>query len=197
MGRPLTQIPLGTRFSLWTVTGATYRIEVGRTGRVYTAPRTYVRVTCDCGHEAVRQMSDLKSGKSRHCLSCAQRRGPSDVRTIQKDKLSWLLEEKNSPCVDCGFTLPSYCMQFDHVEERGKKLFEINKATVRGRWSLEEVKAEREKCDLVCSNCHDHRTWERLNNLPHVPLNMKEPELCSGSGVSRCNAGAGARIVSR
>ena len=32
---------------------------------------------------------------------------------------------KNKPCMDCGHSFPPYVMEFDHVPERGKKLFNI------------------------------------------------------------------------
>jgi hypothetical protein len=44
-------------------------------------------------------------------------------------------------------------MQFDHV--RGEKEFGIAKALAKcGQITLEELRAEIAKCDVVCSNCH-------------------------------------------
>lgn len=69
------------------------------------------------------------------------------------------IEWKSKPCTDCGNLFPWYCMDHDHVPNRGEKLFEINKNTIRK--PLEIVLTEIEKCDLVCSNCHRRRTHER------------------------------------
>ncbi len=66
-------------------------------------------------------------------------------------------EIKKQPCVDCGNTFPTVCMDFDHV--RGRKLYNIGNMKSQA-WEL--VKAEIAKCDVVCSNCHRIRTNERL-----------------------------------
>lgn len=70
-----------------------------------------------------------------------------------------LVAAKAHPCKDCGHTFHHAAMQFDHV--RGEKLFILaNGMYLR---SLEEIEAEMEKCDLVCSNCHAVRTYERAH----------------------------------
>jgi hypothetical protein len=54
------------------------------------------------------------------------------------------------PCVDCGEKDP-VVLQFDHV--RGVKLSTIT--NIRG--SFERLKAEMEKCEVRCANCHLRR----------------------------------------
>ena len=58
------------------------------------------------------------------------------------------------PCVDCG-ECDMVVLQFDHV--RGKKLYGVGEM-IRRISSLASVKAEIEKCDVVCANCHIRRT---------------------------------------
>jgi hypothetical protein len=66
---------------------------------------------------------------------------------------------KAVPCQDCGRAFPAVCMDFDHrVGEQ--KLFNIGESTARIK-SLETMKAEIAKCDVVCSNCHRIRTAAR------------------------------------
>ncbi len=78
----------------------------------------------------------------------------------------WLAEQKTGPCLDCGETFHSASMDFDHV--RGMKVANIAKMWFRPR---EIVLAEIAKCDLVCANCHAHRTYCRGRNIPHYVLN--------------------------
>jgi DNA-binding CsgD family transcriptional regulator len=74
----------------------------------------------------------------------------------------WLKEEKEKdPCTDCGRFYKYYVMHFDHLPEF-EKLFNLA-AFKEYTGSLDIVKAERAKCDLVCGNCHAERTHRRLH----------------------------------
>lgn len=64
---------------------------------------------------------------------------------------------KEVPCKDCGNSYPYYVMDFDHV--RGEKKFNISNGS---RNSFNKLKNEIEKCDVVCSNCHRVRTFNRI-----------------------------------
>jgi hypothetical protein len=61
------------------------------------------------------------------------------------------------PCVDCGETNP-LVLTFDHV--RGIKKGNISDMVGRGR-SIDAIKAEIAKCDVVCFNCHMKREHKR------------------------------------
>lgn len=63
---------------------------------------------------------------------------------------------KESPCTDCGVAYPYYVMQFDHVTV-GRKPRHVATLTNSYRGLLREL----EHCNLVCSNCHEKRTWQR------------------------------------
>lgn len=178
-------IPTGTRFGKWVVTGEPVPYETSGGNRFLRSP-----VICDCGYITEVRTYQLRKGLSRACKKCCDGKinsgnfrkgaehfkylGPGNTRL--DIKRAWLFAEKSQPCVDCGRSFPYYCMELDHVPERGRKRFMVNLNACQSRKTLDELKEERKKCDLVCSVCHDHRTWERTNNLPHVPLNMEEPE---------------------
>lgn len=66
-------------------------------------------------------------------------------------------EAKNKPCTDCGCVFPWYVMDFDHV--RGEKRFGI--AQMLQHQGIETILLEIAKCDVVCSNCHRIRTFNR------------------------------------
>jgi hypothetical protein len=53
-------------------------------------------------------------------------------------------------------------MDFDHIAEHGKKINTISRLINTG--SIQKVKEEIEKCELVCANCHRIRTFSRLND---------------------------------
>ncbi len=65
---------------------------------------------------------------------------------------------KRRPCSDCGQRFHPAAMDFDHV--RGKKRMDICRLR-KHKVSLKTVLSEISKCDLVCSNCHRIRTYNR------------------------------------
>lgn len=78
-------------------------------------------------------------------------------KTRQKNR-DWLSKQKDRPCTDCGKNYPSYVMQFDHV--KGSKSFNLGEMG----HSIEKKEREIRKCDLVCANCHMHRTHGGLKS---------------------------------
>jgi hypothetical protein len=80
-------------------------------------------------------------------------------KTRQKMRRDRVKERKvGIPCADCSKTYPWYVMDYDHV--RGEKKFNLSIAGSK-MFSLEKIDAEIDKCDVVCSNCHRIRTFER------------------------------------
>jgi hypothetical protein len=67
---------------------------------------------------------------------------------------------KSRACADCGIKYPYYVMDFDHREGEIKQ-YELNRID---RMSIKAILREIEKCDVVCSNCHRVRTYERRIN---------------------------------
>ena len=72
----------------------------------------------------------------------------------------WL--QKNKPCIDCGQTFPPYVMHYDH-KDPSQKEFTVSKM-YQSCNSLEKIKKEIAKCDVVCANCHAIRTYEQNKN---------------------------------
>jgi len=85
-----------------------------------------------------------------------QRNAWQKKRNQETRKFIWSYK-LGHPCVDCGEADP-VCLDFDHRDRKAKK---FNIAHYRSR-SLTIVKAEIEKCDCRCANCHRKRTAEQL-----------------------------------
>lgn len=128
--------------------------------------RSKLRVTsgqtqeCNTCHVVlpIEVFAKLKGTRFRNprCSACRNKRqmGTPSVRA----KMALLNELKAQPCVDCGGRFPSECMDFDHLDHDAKK---YNVAT-SWRWiSIERLKEEISKCELVCANCHRTRTRKR------------------------------------
>lgn len=75
-------------------------------------------------------------------------------------KRSLVTAFKDKPCFDCNKRFHFSVMDLDHV--RDKKVISIG-ANLKSI-SMENLLKELEKCDVVCSNCHRLRTWQRLHD---------------------------------
>ncbi len=58
-------------------------------------------------------------------------------------------------CKDCGYNKHHSALDFDHI--KGKKNLNVCFAK-----SITQAKQEIKKCEVVCSNCHRIRTYNRL-----------------------------------
>jgi hypothetical protein len=67
-----------------------------------------------------------------------------------------VIEEKSKPCMDCGRTFHPACMEFDHREPHLKDK-DVSYLACSGH-SVERLRKEIEKCDLVCAICHRMRS---------------------------------------
>ena len=76
------------------------------------------------------------------------------VETAKDYVYNYLLSH---PCADCGNN-DILVLTFDHV--RGKKQLNVSEMVGRGR-SIDTIKAEIAKCDVVCFNCHMRREHKR------------------------------------
>lgn len=89
----------------------------------------------------------------------AKKRNQKIVESVRK----FIQEQKDKPCQDCGTKYPYYVMDFDHRPGE-KKIFNLAKIA-RVKPSLDLVIEEIAKCDVVCSNCHRIRTYNRTKML--------------------------------
>lgn len=82
---------------------------------------------------------------------------------IRKDLIrEWLDDYKsNKKCLRCDESHIG-CLEFHHRDPKFKEV-EIAQA-VRIGWSIERIKEEIEKCDILCANCHRKLHWEERNS---------------------------------
>jgi len=96
---------------------------------------------------------------------------------VQRAKTRQLVNQiKNSPCIDCGLLYEPVCMDFDHLDTTTRYCMEFSQLRGSTNKILEEIK----KCELVCSNCHRVRTYERkmknkkeLYEKPYIDRNRQ------------------------
>ncbi len=81
---------------------------------------------------------------------------------------------KDVPCTDCHIEYPPHVMQFDHLPQFEKN-FSIGPKASRG--SLRRLIDEIAKCEVVCSNCHAERTFQRRSNGDKKETSVVQPSL--------------------
>jgi len=92
----------------------------------------------------------LGEGQKEKTLARQRDRRGIAVKYIQELK-------QNTPCADCKESYPYWIMEFDHLRDKLFTIGTFKKTTC----DLKKVIAEIEKCEVVCSNCHKNRTYNR------------------------------------
>ena len=84
-------------------------------------------------------------------------KSPRARKRAAKWRLAQIIKSDKG-CVDCGYNKSPYALQFDHISDN-KKANVSN--LIRSDYSWVTIKAEIDKCEIVCANCHAIRTHSR------------------------------------
>ena len=104
----------------------------------------------------------------RRAYDSAYHRATRPLRVEQKKErhaefVGWYLALKEGkPCADCGQTYHPAAMQWDHLPG-AQKLASV--ADLCRKNNRRRVLEEIAKCELVCSNCHAVRTFQRQRGV--------------------------------
>lgn len=135
-----------------------YRAEEESSG----IERDVVNKICNyqnCNKEYYIPISELERGRGKYCSrSCAAKdnvqgeNNPNYKDGREKSKKKWYEEIKStSRCEKCGESYDE-CLSFHHRNPENKVDTLSNMITKD--YTLEEVKEESRKCDILCANCH-------------------------------------------
>ena len=107
-----------------------------------------------------KELGCSKSTISYHLGAGQKEKTNAKNRRNRKRVTGMLREYKESVgCVDCEGSFPHYVLEFDHLPGTEKL---GSPSTVGRRYSIQKAIEEADKCDVVCANCHNIRTWNRL-----------------------------------
>jgi hypothetical protein len=71
-------------------------------------------------------------------------------RRVRQKTREWLRDYKSRlSCIKCGESHPG-CLDFHHKDPTQKD----RAISQRSSWSIKKLKAEIEKCEVLCANCH-------------------------------------------
>lgn len=99
------------------------------------------------------------TGYHTYCKRCA--------RKVQRERHNVFrascIEHAGGKCIKCGYSRCVAALEFHH-RDPGAKDFQLSKAPGQDSLPLSDtIRAELDKCDLVCANCHAEIHWEVLN----------------------------------
>lgn len=127
---------------------------------------TYHSYCAKCHSQSVLQ-SNAKTGyrsqsKSKNSRARKQTYNSEYYRGRYREIHDRLIAYKvENGCKDCGYNAHHAALEFDHLPGYKKV---SSPTTLAGRgWN--SVLTEIKKCDVVCSNCHSIRTWQRRQQL--------------------------------
>ncbi len=151
-----------------------------------SAPDILKKCGGECGRELPADRFALKNAESGvrqpRCRDCVKayskrhyeankgvyiERAKKSQQELREQCRAIAADRRKSPCVDCGLSFPSCCMEFDHRqgrEIRGRASDQAISNLKNRATSLTQFLREIEKCDVVCANCHNIRTWNRGEN---------------------------------
>jgi hypothetical protein len=145
---------------------------------VQSSNNAVVRVCTKCGPPAqpienfpIRNR--VRGTRHAMCKSCQSQYGKRHYQTyrssyIRKARIRNAAQSKingdflieylsDHPCLDCG-EADIVVLEFDHQRD---KLFNVS-VLCREGYSLEKLKQEIAKCEVVCANCHRRRTAKQF-----------------------------------
>ena len=115
--------------------------------------------------EHTKRQEFCKTCKSRYNKTWYAKNKESHKANVRKNSSKYIASfydlvntiKSETPCKDCKQYFPAICMDFDHLPEFMKS----NNVSAMTGYNIEKIKAEIDKCEIVCSNCHRIRTAQR------------------------------------
>lgn len=96
-----------------------------------------------------------------HLSSHVKRQAASKSNMSREKKRKLLQDYKEEVgCVDCGEMYPHFILEFDHLPEHTK----VDTLSNLVSTAYDTILKELDKCEVVCSNCHNIRTYVRSQN---------------------------------
>ena len=110
-------------------------------------------------YNQIKEKLGCSKGTIAYHIGIGQKDKTIERNSSRRNKIVRFIQEYKAgkKCVDCGENYPYWILEFDHLKDKNFTIAQFRSTTM----SLEVVKEEIDKCDVVCSNCHKNRTFNR------------------------------------
>lgn len=127
-------------------------------------------------YNQIKEQLGCSKGTIAYHIGIGQKNKTIERNSNRRNKIVRFIQEYKSgkKCADCGEDYPYWILEFDHLQDKNFTIAQFRSTTM----SIDIVKEEIDKCDVVCSNCHKNRTFSRsLKTLDGVGFeNCEYPE---------------------
>jgi DNA-binding MarR family transcriptional regulator len=127
-------------------------------------------------YNQIKEQLGCSKGTIAYHIGIGQKNKTIERNSNKRNKIVRFIQEYKAgkKCADCGENYPYWILEFDHLQDKDFTIAQFRSTTM----SLDIVKEEIKKCDVVCSNCHKNRTFNRsLKTLDGVGFeHCKYPE---------------------
>jgi hypothetical protein len=112
-----------------------------------------------CSYKVIQEKLKCSKGTISYHLGIGQKDKTNARRKDTRSKIRKYIQEykSNQICADCKENYPYWILDFDHLDNKKFNIGTYKNNTI----SLRRVKDEIKKCEVVCSNCHRNRTFQR------------------------------------
>lgn len=110
-------------------------------------------------YRQIQTLLKCSKGTIAYHLGVGQKEKTAGRKKKQLTKIRQYIQQykQDRSCVDCGENYPYWIMDFDHLHDKSFNISNHRNYTN----DLELIKLEIAKCEVVCSNCHRNRTYNR------------------------------------
>lgn len=85
------------------------------------------------------------------CKTCHYKQRIERYRLKKKQAIKY----KGGKCNRCGYNKCDAALHFHHLNSEEKD----QHCNLMRSWSLDKIKSELDKCELLCANCHAEEHW--------------------------------------
>ena len=106
---------------------------------------TYIEKECKTHGLVSQRLVNYKTGPRYRCQKCDNENQKRQSKKLKQKCIDY----KGGACVKCGYNKCNSALDFHHLDPSKK---ELGLSKNRRKWEI--LKAELDKCILVCANCH-------------------------------------------